>query len=392
MASSDSQDANNSFGFKKFMDNVASTSKLFATTKTLDTNHSDNNTSTTTKPVKTVQELEDEIEILKLQKADLRKLVQDRTYKLDQLSKLNNEHQKVRKRWQENEEKAANKVKSISAHSEEMKGQIDELKKQNALLQSKSTNNDLIKNKLETKLHETLGDLNKTKKQMERKNQEKKMLIAEVKKLRNEKIELTEMYKREIDKLNKNNTNNIAQLKQLNEQQHKSVSIAHFAEMSALKRKYKELDALHIAFRGLVVNRLSDIDSTTKAFEKMIRNANIGCLSEDECNKILDNIINSIESLEMDNGNCKGNKSEMKDDESGSEDEEVLLNGIEGRMLRSLKEKALLQRSTNHLMFQLQDLQKQHDIKIKEKNATIKRHEIRAKVRFFKKKRSNTIK
>merc|ERR1712176_1603390 len=106
-----------------------------------------------------------------------------------------------------------------------------------------------------------------------------------------------------------------------------------------------------------------------------------------------DNIIHSIESFESEQKLEIGNDDEMevKDDDSESEDD--LLNGIECRIMRSLKEKALLQRSTNGLMFQLQDLQKQHEINVKEKDETIKRYQIKEKVRFFKKKkRSNTIK
>merc|ERR1712228_141965 len=201
---------------------------------------------------------------------------------------------------------------------------------------------------------------------MERKTQEKKMLVTEVLKLRNEKIELGALYKKEIQKLNKNNTNNIDQLKELNEQQIKNKDLEHSVELKSLNEKYGELDTLYTNYKETMMDKLVNIDSITNGFETMIKNANFGNLSEAECNKILDNIINSIESMELE----KKNKEENEKD---------ILHGIECRMLRSLREKALLQRSTNHLMFQLQDLQKQHEIEVKEKDETIKRHEIRAK-------------
>eukprot|EP01084_Bolivina_argentea_P125966 223110_1 len=100
--------ANATFTFKKFMGNVTSSSKLF--TKKDDKNNS-------------VLELQEQIEILELQKKDLRELLQHRTYELDQLKKLDGEHQKLRDRYKANENKLENDCKH-------MKNELIELKKQ----------------------------------------------------------------------------------------------------------------------------------------------------------------------------------------------------------------------------------------------------------------------
>jgi len=377
----DAQKDSPSFTFKKLIGNVANTSsKLFAA-KNLNKNE---NEPIPSKPSKTMKALEDEIEILQLQKQDLRKLVEDRTYKLDQLKKLDAEHQKLRKRWKENEEKAENEVSNIRDYSEALKQEIKELKQQNLALQAKQTNNDLIKNKLEIQIREILEEKEKNKKFLERKVQEKKLLVAEVLKLRNEKQEIINLYKTEIEKLNKNNKNNIDQLRMLHDQQSKSKEIENKKQMKQLNNVYNELNLKYTNYKENISDKVSNIDSTTKAFESMITNANIGNLSQSECNKILENIINSIESMEMENEHYLKTMDDAKNDETKNKnDDELMLNQIESRMLRSLREKALLQQSSNELMLQLQELQKQHEKVINAKDEIIKQHEIRAKVKFF---------
>merc|ERR1712176_116789 len=172
----------------------------------------------------------------------------------------------------------------------------------------------------------------------ERQTQEKKLLVAEVLKLRNDKSELIGKYKEEIDKLNKNNTNNIDQLKQLNAQQMQSKDRAHSMEIKSLNEEMKELTNSQSKYKEILMGKLLKIESLSNGFETMIKNANIGRLSEAECNKILDNIIHSIESLETEKEDGVGSVAdETKDD--GDESEDDLLNGIECRILWSLKEK-----------------------------------------------------
>ena len=448
-ANNNNNNSNTTFKFKKFM---GSTTKLFGGNKANTTNDNDkNNTNTTSnlfqakvlnnngngQNTKSVQELLDDIEILKMQKDDLRKLVQERTHQLDQMKKLDGEHQRLRQRWKENEEKAANEVQNAQSYTQEIQQEIQDLKQQNAVLQSKQTNNDLIKNKLENKLRERMEEDAKNKKLIERKSQEKKMLVAEVLKLRNEKQELISLYKTEIDKLNNQNTNNIQQLQQLNEQQQKSQQLEYESNVKALNNKYDELDLIYKNYKHNITQKISNIDSTTNAFESMIQNANVGNLSQDECNKILDNIINSIETMEKENekyhqilhernsqhtlqglsennddnedmnelekeqkidGDIENDNEQILDEDKvmtpmGSDynykvdmDEDMLLNKIESRVLKTLREKALLQRSTNELMFQLEQMQKGHEQEMKIKDDIIRQHEIRAKVSFFKKK------
>ena len=172
--------ANSAFKFKKF---IPSTTKLFGG-KTTNTNENTNSNSNSnsffqsnnnnSQNTKSVEELLEDIEILRMQKADLRKLVQERTYQLDQMKKLDGEHQKLRQRWKDNEEKAINDVQNAKSYTEELKQELEDLKQQNALLQSKQTNNDLIKNKLENKLRERLEYDEKNKKLLERRTQEKR--------------------------------------------------------------------------------------------------------------------------------------------------------------------------------------------------------------------------
>eukprot|EP01084_Bolivina_argentea_P167225 290270_1 len=323
MSSSDlkpTENANAAFTFKKFMGNVASTSKLFAP-KTTDSN----STSSTIKPTKTVSELEDEIEILKLQKSDLRKLCQERTYELDQLKKLDSEHQKLRKRWKDNEEKSFNDVQNIESHCSEIQNELLTLRKQNNMLQSKQTANSIHKNKLQLSLTETLSENEKYKKLIEKKDKEKKMLVTEVLKLRNEKQELITAYKNEIDKLNKNNKNNISHMSELHIQQTKSKQIEFSSQINNLKHQIEELNILYNNYKTNMKDKIVNIDSTTNAFDAMITNANIGNLSQEECNKILDNIINSIEHMENENENYKINmnmKNNMKILDVDSDDDE----------------------------------------------------------------------
>merc|ERR1711879_804515 len=79
------------------------------------------------KSQKSVAELEDEIEILKMQKKDLRQLVQERTYQLDQMKKLDAEHQSLRDRWKSNEEKAVNEVEVMESQTESLQKEIETL-------------------------------------------------------------------------------------------------------------------------------------------------------------------------------------------------------------------------------------------------------------------------
>merc|ERR1712173_11030 len=65
--------------------------------------------------------------------------------------------------------------------------------------------------------------------------------------------------------------------------------------------KYNELNTIYGHYQQNVRDKVSHIDSTTSAFENMIQNANMGSLSQTECNKILDNIIHSIEDMEKEN-------------------------------------------------------------------------------------------
>eukprot|EP01083_Nonionella_stella_P049786 132641_1 len=400
--------ANTTFTFKKFMGNVASTAKLFTAP--------DPTPNEAPKPTKTMQDLEDEIEILKLQKDDLRLLVQERTYKLDQLQKLDTEHQKVRQRWKQNEEKATNDVANISSYSGQLKQQLKELKAQNAMLQSKQTNNDLIKNKLENQLRGKIEHEQKTKKLLERTTQEKKMLVGEVLKLRDEKQDLLTKYKNEIDKLNTNNTHNIDQLTELNNQTMKRKEMEYSSQINGLNRKYDELHTLYTNYKQRMADKIANIDSTTNAFEVMINNANIGNLTEGECDRILDNIIHSIEDMERENEKYrkayKTDEEEEDDDDTVDDpyddsdeynelkkevrliteddvDEAMVLNKIESRMLKSLREKALLQKVSNQFMAQLQELQTQHEEALKAKDEIIQKYEIRAKVKFFKKRRQS---
>merc|ERR1712032_74248 len=157
----------------------------------------------------------------------------------------------------------------------------------------------------------------------------------------------------------------------------------------------------------------------------------MGSLSQTECNKILENLIKSIEDMETENRryhlqlerkkkrsqpiqdlleydpedeeDSVNNAEEIEEKEvdqlrgkdinkvSEKEmDEEILLNQIESRVLKALREKALLQRSSNELMCQLQGLQKEHELEIKEKSELIRNYELKEKVRFFKKKQPKT--
>jgi len=253
---------------------------------------------------------------------------------------------------------------------------------------------------------------------------------------------MTEQYKVETDKLNRNNTNNIDQLTEHFEIQIANKEREHALQCQAMEMKYNELSTIYGHYQQNVRDKVSNIDSTTKAFEAMITNANMGSLSQSECNKILDNIIHSIESMERENKAYhqrleKKRKSQQPiqdlldydvdhDDDLNSDvitngeeveemktgmvsmvenghngvdtvksdtfvrekdmDEELLLNKIESRVLKALREKALLQRSSNALMYQLKQLQEQHEKEMKEKNGVIRQYELKAKVKFFKKK------
>ena len=117
----------------------------------------------------------------------------------------------------------------------------------------------------------------------------------------------------------------------------------------------------------------------------MITNANVGNLSQKECDKILDGIIDGVEALERDGAEEEEEESKQRA-VAADVDEEALLQAIEARVLKALREKALLQRSSNSLMLQLHQLQQQHEHEVKAKNEVIRQHEIRAKVTFFKKK------
>lgn len=384
---------------------------------------------------KSTAELEDEIEILKMQKKDLRQLVQERTRDLDQMKKLDAEHQSLRDRWKSTEEKALKDVVSMSSHSEELGKELADLKRQNAALQSKQTNNDLIKNELENKVAAMVEAEGKSKKAMERRQKEKQMLVAEVLKVRAEKEELTAQFKAETDRLNSNNVHNAEQLAEHFEIELANKEREHAVQCRAMEERYDELAAVHGHYRQNVRDKVGNIDSTTNAFEAMITNANVGSLSQSECNKILENIIHSIEDMERENalyhrrlqrkrksqkpiqdllqydvddddddeliqngmnGDHATNgllglrvEEEMKESAAAKDkemDEELLLNLIESRVLKALREKALLQRSSNALMFQLQQLQGEHEKEIKEKNEIIRKQELRAKVTFFKKK------
>ena len=119
--------ANTTFKFKKLL---PSTTKLFGGKTTNENTNSSNNSNSlfqsnnNSQNTKSVQELLDDIDILKMQKADLRKLVQERTYELDQMKKLDGEHQKLRQRWKDNEEKAMNDVQNAKSYTEELKQEL----------------------------------------------------------------------------------------------------------------------------------------------------------------------------------------------------------------------------------------------------------------------------
>eukprot|EP00485_Elphidium_margaritaceum_P023107 CAMPEP_0202711614 /NCGR_PEP_ID=MMETSP1385-20130828/23362_1 /ASSEMBLY_ACC=CAM_ASM_000861 /TAXON_ID=933848 /ORGANISM="Elphidium margaritaceum" /LENGTH=500 /DNA_ID=CAMNT_0049371373 /DNA_START=25 /DNA_END=1527 /DNA_ORIENTATION=- len=430
--------------FKKLIQNAASTSKLFntaAATATASTSTS-NGTHGGATATKSVQELEEEIEILHLQKEDLRKLVSERTQELDSLKKLDHEHQNVRQRWQEHEEKVGNELSNVRSYTEELKREVEELKTQNRHLQSKSTSHDVLKNKLENKVREQLESEDKLKKLLDKKTQEKKVLVAEVLKLRGEKQNMVQQHSTEMDAI-----------RHESEAQLCAMRVRHERALIAAQSQFNELHLIYKNYKHNIVHKIANIDSTSNAFEAMIQNANIGSLSQTECNKILENIIQSIERMEAENQSYhdilqkrqatvtsgrKCHDDEVDDDEheqtttiepqqqqeqNGEEeeeaesktldvviddieavqlstetpggsvydyhidmDEDMLLNEIESRVLKTLREKALLQRSSNELMGQLQSLQSEHEQRIREKDETIMKHEIRAKVSFFGKK------
>merc|ERR1712130_907662 len=102
------------------------------------------------------------------------------------MKKLDAEHQSLRDRWKSNEEKAINDVSAMESRSESLAKELEQLKAENVRLQSKQTNNDLIKNELENKVNAMLEEERKSKKLRDRQQKEKQMLVAEVLKLRNE--------------------------------------------------------------------------------------------------------------------------------------------------------------------------------------------------------------
>merc|ERR1719361_1883410 len=177
-----------------------------------------------------------------------------------------------------------------------------------------------------------------------------------------------------------------------------------------MENKYNERSTIYGHYQQNVRQKVGHIDSTTNAFEVMITNANMGSLSQTECNKILENLIKSIEDMETENrryhqqlerkkkrsqpiqdlleydpedeedsvNNAEEIEEKGVDQLRGKDinkvtekemDEEILLNQIESRVLKALREKALLQRSSNEL---------------------IRNYELKEKVRFFKKKQPKT--
>merc|ERR1712079_888345 len=79
-----------------------------------------------------------------------------------------------------------------------------------------------------------------------------------------------------------------------------------------------------------------------------------------------DEHVTNGEEMEMKNGDGMHTNGMVKDNVTNGKDmdEEMLLNEIESRVLKALREKALLQRSSNALMYQLQQLQVQHEKEI----------------------------